>query len=271
MRITLENGHVRLKNCRYGPMLYLPADQYIGQALDKYGEFSEGEAFFLRSFMQRDWTVLDLGANHGTHTVALAKIVKTVHAFEPQRILFQLLCANVALNALTNVYTHQAAVGRAPGVINVPPYDYTKAGNFGATVLGGIGGEQVPLVTIDSLALPACHFIKMDVEGMEEDAIAGAEKTLHQHRPILYVENNDAKKSAALIAQLFALDYRLYWHLTPYFNPKNYFGVAENVYGRTITIDMLCVHKARPSHPQHLPEVLSPTDTWMAHTNRPVP
>ena len=173
MQIAFENKHIRLKNCRYGPMLYLPADQYIGQALDKYGEFSEGEIFFLRSFIRSDWTVLDLGANHGSHTVAFAKVAKIVHAFEPQRILFQLLCANVALNALTNVYTHQAAVGRSCGTINVPTLNYTKSGNFGAVVLGGTGGEEVPLVTVDSLALPACHFIKMDVEGSEGLAILG--------------------------------------------------------------------------------------------------
>jgi FkbM family methyltransferase len=270
MRIALENGHVRLKNCRYGPMLYLPADQYIGLALDKYGEFSEGEAFFFRFLVKPNWTVLDIGANHGAHTVALAKVAKAVHAFEPQRILFQLLCANVALNALTNVYTYQTAIGRTPGTINVPALDYTKSANFGALSLGGTGGEQVPLVSIDSLVLPECHFIKLDVEGMEGEAIAGAEKTLRQHQPILYVENDRPEKSVALIAQLFALDYRLYWHLPPYFNPNNHFGVAENIYGRTISVNMLGVPKSQPQQIK-LREVLSPTDTWMAHTDRPLP
>jgi len=263
MKIAFENGHVRLKNCRYGPMIYLPADQYIGQALDKYGEFSEGEAFFFRFLVKPSWTVLDIGANHGAHTIALAKNVKAVHAFEPQRILFQLLCANVALNALTNVYTHQVAVGREPGTINVPALDYTKSANFGALEMGGTGGEQVPLVTIDSLVLPECHFIKLDVEGMEGEAIAGAEKTLRQHQPILYLENDRPEKSAAVIAQLFALGYRLYWHLPPYYNPKNYFEDTTNIYGRTISVNMLGVHKSQPQDIK-LREVRCATDTWNA-------
>ena len=259
MKITLENKYVRLKNCRYGPMLYLPADQYIGQALDRYGEFSEGEAFFFRQLIKPDWTVLDVGANHGAHTIALAN-AKTVHAFEPQRILFQILCANVALNALANVYTHQVAVGRTLGVVNVPVLDYTQYANFGALAMGGTGGEQVPLVTLDSLNLD-CQFIKIDVEGMEGDVIAGAEGIIREHQPVLYLENDRPDKSAALISQLFALDYRLYWHMPYYFNVNNYFGIRENIYGGTISVNMLGVHK---SHPQDikLREVTSPTDTW---------
>ena len=263
MTTMLENGHVRLKHCRYGPMLYLPADQYIGQALNRYGEFSEGEAYFFRRLVQLHWTVLDVGANQGAHTIALAKAAKLVHAFEPQRILHQILCANVALNALTNVHTHHTAVGRTPGTIHVPVLDYTRPDNFGALALGHTdSGEAVPLVTIDSLDL-RCQFIKIDVEGMEGEVIAGAEKTLRQQQPILYVENDRPEKSAALICQLFALGYRLYWHLPYYFNRYNYFGVAENIYGHTISINMLGVHKSQ-AQPTDLREVLSATATWSA-------
>jgi hypothetical protein len=32
----LDQGHVRLKRCRHGPMLYLVTDQYVGRSLDCY-------------------------------------------------------------------------------------------------------------------------------------------------------------------------------------------------------------------------------------------
>jgi FkbM family methyltransferase len=259
VNITFENQHIRLKKCRYGPMLYLPHDQYIGQALDRYGEFSEGEAYFFRSLIKPGWTILDVGANQGAHTIALARIAKAVYAFEPQRILFQILCANVALNALTNVHTYQVGVGSEAGTIGVPNVDYTKPANFGAVELGE--GERVPLITIDSLALPECHFMKVDVEGMEGDVIAGAKETIQYHQPILYLENDRDDKSPALIEQLWALDYRLYWHLPFYFNTNNFFGETENVYGRTISANMLGIHMSQ--HQQiKLREVTSPQDTW---------
>jgi len=42
-RSLVNQGVLRLKRCRHGLVLYLVTDQYAGQSLDRYGEFSEGE------------------------------------------------------------------------------------------------------------------------------------------------------------------------------------------------------------------------------------
>jgi len=266
----LDSGHIRLKRCRYGPMLYLVSDQYIGQSLDRYGEFSEGEACLFRQLIRPGWTILEIGANLGAHTIPLAKATGpqgVVHAFEPQRIVFQILCANVALNALSNVYTHHAAVGREAATIGVPKLDYTVLQNFGGVSLGARSeGEVVPVMTVDSLSLPACHMIKVDVEGMEGEVIAGAEQTIRRFRPVLYVENDREEKSTALIRQLLALDYRLYWHLPPLFNSQNYFGVAKNVFGRIVSANMLGFHRSLSQDISGLREITRPEDRW----HRPV-
>src|SRR5260370_29190698 len=126
--------------------------------------------------------------------------------------MFQTRCGTLALNAIDNVFAQRRAVGQTTVPITVPSVDYAKPGNFGAVSLAGSReGEIVPLVTIDSLALPSCHLIKIDVEGMELDVLEGATGTLQQLRPLLYVENDQPAKSPPLIAHLLALDYRLYW------------------------------------------------------------
>ncbi len=260
----IDRGHIRLKTCRHGTMLYLASDVYIGGSLDRYGEFSEEEAALFGQLVQPGWVVVEVGANLGAHTVVLAKTVGPrgfVIAFEPQRVIFQILCANVAINALGNVYTHQAAVGREPGSITVPPLDYTEVRNYGGLPLGEwTEGESVPLLTIDSLNLPACHFLKIDVEGMEGDVIAGAEETIRRFKPMLYVENDRAEHSAALIGQLQALDYRLFWHTPPLFNPANFFGVAENTFGRAASINMLGFPASKNPKVEGLREVSGPDD-----------
>ena len=58
-------------------------------------------------------------------------------AFEPQRLVFQLLCANVALNSLANVICLQQAIAKEPGFINVPLLDPTMPGNFGGLSIEG--------------------------------------------------------------------------------------------------------------------------------------
>src|SRR6266436_2893595 len=184
--------HVRLKHCREGAMIHPINDTYIGRALDKYGEISRVEVLFLQQLTRPGMTVLEVGANIGVFTVPLAHFVRPggkVIAFEPQRIMFQMLCGNLALNAIDNVFAQNSAVSRSTGSIAVPSVDYAKPGNFGAVSLAGSReGEIVPLVTIDSLALPSCHLIKIDVEGMELDVLEGATGTLQQLRPLLYIE-----------------------------------------------------------------------------------
>ena len=196
----------RLKDCRHGRMLFLKRDVYIGRSLDVYGEFSELEGELFAQLLQPGAVVIEVGANIGAHTVHLAKLVGpqgAVLAFEPQRVIHQLLCANVALNELFNVHSFHAAAGRAPGSLKVPPLDYAAENNFGGLSLGGAStGEDVPVVTLDGFNLPAVRLLKVDVEGMEADVLLGARQLIARHRPVLYVENDRRDKSEALILSL---------------------------------------------------------------------
>lgn len=75
-----------VKECRHGKMIYNKNDMYIGRSLDRYGEYSEGEVDLFRQIVHQGDTVLEVGANLGAHTLALALLVGEggcVHAFEP--------------------------------------------------------------------------------------------------------------------------------------------------------------------------------------------
>lgn len=251
----------RLKDCRHGRMLYNEHDIYIGRSLDLYGEFSEGECDVFRQLIQPGWTVLELGANIGSHTVFLAKRVGPsgrLIAFEPQRIVFQTLCANIALNSILNVDCHQKAVGQQAGSLIVPPLDYTVDNNFGGLGLGAYTqGESVPVVAIDDLNLNACHFMKIDIEGMEREAILGAKQTLERWKPVLYVENDRADRSEALVETLHGLGYALYWHKPPMYSPQNYFGNQQNIFGGIVSMNMIGIHSSIP-HNVDCPKVELP-------------
>lgn len=262
----IENGPLRLRRCRHGVMLYNLNDIYVGRMLDRYGEFSEEENDVFSQVLKPGMTVVEAGANIGAHTVSLAHLAGPhgrVLAFEPQRSIFQILCANLALNGIEQVEAHRAGVGSKPGFITVPHLDSNSRQNFAGLMLGDAReGDRVRLVTLDEFDLPDCALIKIDVEGMEADVIRGARETIRRHRPVIYTENDREKNSAELIALVQELDYRCFWHMPPYVRIPNFRGVAENDFPDMISINMVCVPRRGNVAVNGLREVAGPEDSW---------
>jgi FkbM family methyltransferase len=260
-----ENSYLKLKQCRHGAMLFFSNDTYVGRSLDMYGEFSEEEMYLFNQIIHPGMTIIDAGANIGAHTIYFAKKTGSngrVFAFEPQRVLYHVLCGNLALNLHYNVTAINAALGPQSTQLTVPTIDYTRDGNFAGLELGKRDGEDVPVLTLDSYSLSSCHVIKIDVEGMERDVLEGAQATLTEHRPLLYVENDRSEKSKQLIDWLLNADYRLFWHLPPLFNKGNYFGQCENIFDKIVSANMLCVSRSSQVTADNFREITSPEDDW---------
>jgi len=221
--------------------------------------------------------VLDVGANIGQHTLFFAQTVGhqgAVLAFEPQRLFYQTLCANMALNQVVRAYCRHAAVGAKPGSLQVPVRaPWLENYNFSALLLHGpqeSDTEEVEMLCIDQLGLSRCDFIKIETVGMEREALSGALRTIRELRPILYVENdvigyaaqsgnvlredNDTR-SLSLIAQLANLDYELFWHVSPFFNQDNFKRNPINIFGDLASVNMLCLPREKKISGQGLEEV----------------
>jgi FkbM family methyltransferase len=134
-------------------------------------------------------TVIDAGANIGTHTVAYGEKVGKeghVYAFEPFRLAFE--CVEFNCRNLPQVRCFNAALGRSSGFakVNLP-----NDANMGTATIE-LAADGVEVVTIDSLPLLRCDFIKIDVEGFELEVLIGAMTTITKFHPICFIELNDA-------------------------------------------------------------------------------
>ena len=132
-------GFNHLVEARHGYVLYNVNDRYIGRSVEHYGEWSPGETALFGQFCRQGHYVVDVGANIGTHTLAFARLVGRagrVFAFEAQRMVAQVLVANVALNSLTNVHAYHLGVGAEDGALWLADIDYSAEGNFGGVSLG---------------------------------------------------------------------------------------------------------------------------------------
>jgi len=258
-------GAFRVAATREGLMLYNPVDRYVGASIERYGEFSFFESDLFGKLCRPGDTVFDVGANIGAHTLALARIVGPhgyVYAFEPVRVIFNVLCANVALNGLENVQGVHAVAGRTPGSELIPDLRHDEPGNFGSFDASYFGeGRPVPRIPLDAFAdAENVTFVKIDVEGMEAEVIAGATDLIARHRPVLFVENDRRDRSAALIAQLFALEYRLFWHLAPLYNPENFNANPDDIFPGIVSVNMLCIPREKAVDITGFREITSPDD-----------
>jgi FkbM family methyltransferase len=257
--------------CRYGQMVYPAKDEYVGRSLALYGEFSEGEAEVFKQLVNEGDGVVEVGANLGAHTLLLARLAGpkgAVLAFEPQPVLYQTICANLALNNITNVRVERLGLGNRTQTLHIPVLDYGAKHNFGGLSLDLVDkGEPVQVRRLDSYGLARCTFIKIDVEGMEQQVLEGGSSTIHGLRPTLYVENDRKDNSPALIELLLAMDYALWWHITPLYSPDNFAGNANNVFGGTVSINMLCIPADKVDDrimalTARMPPVTGPDDWW---------
>lgn len=278
-RGTADHPGFVVKQCKRGVFRYNPNDTFIGKSLDVYGEWCDFELDLMEKFVPKGGVVVDVGANIGTHTVALSSMVGPegeVYAIEAQPRLFAMLADNVKINQCPNVkgINGVATTHKIERVRLAPLPPDSASFNFGAVRAAGDGTEQVPGDNIDSLGLDRCDLIKIDVEGTEADVILGAGDTIRRCAPVLYVENN-GEDSQALWDVLKAIGYMGFWSIGPYFNPENHFRNPVDVWpGVMPSANIIAVPNSAAldritNLPLDLPMLCSPHDNWRAALHRP--
>jgi FkbM family methyltransferase len=165
---------------------------------------------------------VDCGANLGVHTVEWAKHMTgwgVVLAFEAQERIYYALAGNIAVNNCFNARALHAAVTSQAGTMKMPKPDYMTNSSFGSLELRKrdntefIGQAvdyseenmvEVRTVNLDSFNFLRLDLLKIDVEGMELEVLAGAAKSIGANRPILLVEvlKTDATALRAWLEEL---------------------------------------------------------------------
>ncbi len=165
-------------------------NDHIFQAIKNSGSFYELSLLAaLREYIAPDDFVIDIGANVGNHSIFFAGAVGCrVLAFEPNPRASRLLRHNIASNRLTGrVTVLEHGLGRRD--IQGASLHARLKNNLGAVCLSENEPGDIEIKRLDSIALPQPpKLIKIDVEGMEADVIAGAADVLEAHRPVVCVE-----------------------------------------------------------------------------------
>ncbi len=169
---------------------------------------------------KRRGTVVDVGANYGMYLARLVGMADRCVAFEPIPGLASMLRRGFG----RRVDVHAVALSAERGsdvVLRLPRlrtgYATIETNNdlssLASTPSRGLDEIVVPRETLDNYALDDVRFMKIDVEGHEEQVLAGAEQTLAQHRPNLLIEVEDRHNAGCverIMDRLTRLDYAAY-------------------------------------------------------------
>ena len=172
-----------------------------GQFVDRYiateGIYERRFLRFFREVLPRGGVMIDIGANIGNHALYLHDHCSVVHCYEPNPTAAARLRHNIELNHATNVHVHEVGLGDRDATL---PFASNIAGNLGNS--GFLDGQEHEAGTFETIQLPIrradeaireldlsrIDFIKIDVEGLEEQIFSGLKETIHRFRPLLAFE-----------------------------------------------------------------------------------
>jgi FkbM family methyltransferase len=204
----------------------------VGHQILQIGSHDQREVDVILALLERrrqhfgsGVVAVDCAANIGVHTVEWARAMYgwgEVLAFEAQEKLFYALAGNVMINNCLNVTARHCAVGASCSQLEIPEPDYFAPASFGSLELKETARTEfigqkidyrktrpVAQISIDSLRLKRLDLIKIDVERMEEDVLAGATESIAAHFPVMMIEV--LKTDPAIIERLLlSVGYKCY-------------------------------------------------------------
>ena len=164
--------------------------QYIDERFYVDGIYEQRFLDFLRRRINSGGVMLDVGANIGNHALYLADIFDEVHCFEPSPKVADRLEENVGLNHARNIQIHRLGLGSSVGTVPFSTDENLALGKF----LHGEskGAELLPVTTGDKwiadAGLQRFDYIKIDVEGFEDEVLLGLRETIRRFRPLVSFE-----------------------------------------------------------------------------------
>jgi FkbM family methyltransferase len=154
-------------------------------------------------------TVLDVGANVGIFSLALASEVDQVLSVEPYPPALKRLYANLKENNLSKVEVFEVGLGSAEDKVRFmkPEFNDLATGTFSTDVFARnpmfrnhhaheveTSSDYLKIVRGDSLfASRSIDILKLDIEGYERYALEGLQTTMKNNRPTVFMELNKNK------------------------------------------------------------------------------
>jgi FkbM family methyltransferase len=177
-------------------------------SLIEQGDWFEDEIQFVKTLLQSDSFVIDIGANFGVYTIAMANTIGNggrVVSFEPSSKTFGALSESIELNSFKNVTLIRKGLSSNEGTASFAIGSDPTLSSLSEARNPDFKGETE---TIDITTLDMCmakygweniDFIKIDAEGEEVNIINGGVEFFKNNSPLIMIEGWIGKTHSLLI------------------------------------------------------------------------
>lgn len=241
-KIDKTKNEIVVNNCK---MKILPDDDGISSELIIYGIHEPLTTKLILDEIKKDMTVLDIGSNIGYYAILESKLVGPsgkVFSIEPSPKNFELLEENLKLQKMNNFQLFNLAIGSKNEKL-----EFVISGKSNWSKIkekNDIIGKNDKIITVlvkpldlfcEENLLEKIDLIRMDVEGYEENIIAGGKETLRKFKPTLMIEIHKMylgkERTKKILNELYELGYEI----------KHYF---PRIFDTPIIADMKDIKKS---------------------------
>ncbi len=203
LRLLFNPSRVSVKGTvTYGDGLRILVDtsSFVEWEIFFRGQYEKKVTDLFQKFIRKGDVVIDVGANIGSHTLIMAKLVGEsgkVIAFEPHPDIARRLTDNIKLNRFTNVSVSRFALSEKPGKASLFSYSDGMLDKGTSSLYGITNLEEkysVDVSTLDVVAenerLSRLDFVKVDTRGSDFPVIKGARESIGKFHPYVVFEYN---------------------------------------------------------------------------------
>lgn len=198
LRKTLPERNIAIKLNADAVFEFPYGDGYWSKLLDRSYHYEDELEVLFRDSADVDYTFVDCGANYGYWSVLVSSKPFGAHkaiAIEPSGQNFPKLANNARVNG-NRFEAMKCAIGSGRGTARLSG---TKHEAF--SIAGDqLDGEEVPVVALDNLiddgrvSADGKYLIKLDVEGVEIEAIKGGSRLLQTDSVLLCEEHGNDRE-----------------------------------------------------------------------------
>lgn len=196
-----EVGRDKHKEIHMENQIKIGGSVYAVSSDDNYleamgNDFEPHMVQLFRALTDPEDVVADIGANIGLTAILFSSLAKKTYAFEPSPSTFRILSGNLTKNSIRNVEPINLGLGNKEETLTITFAQNNRSGGYVSDKIRPESGhvtEEIQIVTLDnffSSRHPAPSFLKIDVEGYEQNVVQGGGAFLQRAQPVVVMEMN---------------------------------------------------------------------------------